>query len=121
MRIAIYARHASWVQGATDPIEDQIVACRNRAVILGGSVEPSFIYRDIGVSGISPIRDCPGLKSLLENASLVVVLDFARLVRSYYRVSGVYRALHGSGVRIVSANGEELRGLQTKKTISHLN
>lgn len=69
------------------------------------------IYRDIGVSGATPIAKCPGLMAALEDlkthgAGLMVVAKRDRLARDMMKSGMAEARAEALGARIVSAAGE---------------
>lgn len=89
--------------------EAQLVALETWAVRQNVSIVA--VHRDLGVSGATPLADCPGLMAALEylgthNAGLLVVAKRDRLARDVMKAAMVEARAEKVGARVVSAAGE---------------
>lgn len=75
------------------------------------SVTIVAVHRDLGVSGATPLADCPGLMAALNDlgvhgAGLLVVAKRDRLARDVMKAAMVEASAEKVGARVVSAAGE---------------
>ena len=69
------------------------------------------VHRDLGVSGATPLADCPGLMAALNDlsvhgAGMLVVAKRDRLARDVMKAAMVEASAEKVGARVVSAAGE---------------
>jgi site-specific DNA recombinase len=108
MRCAIYARYSSDLQNPRS-IDDQVAACRERALREGWSI--GEVYADRAISGSSVINR-PALLALMtasEQRQFDVVLCEAldRLSRDLEDIAGIYKRLAYRRIRLTTiADGE---------------
>lgn len=84
-------------------------------VILKHGVPQDNIFVDKGVSGMTPPRQRPGFKALLEKIRLestdtdnsIVVYELSRLGRSFYEMLNLVLELEQSGITIISLSPKE--------------
>jgi DNA invertase Pin-like site-specific DNA recombinase len=89
--------------------EAQLAAINTWAARSGVAVVS--VHRDLGVSGATPLADCPGLMAALEDlgaqgAGLLVVAKRDRLARDVMKAAMVEASAEKVGARVVSAAGE---------------
>jgi DNA invertase Pin-like site-specific DNA recombinase len=75
------------------------------------NVEVVAVHRDLGVSGATPLADCPGLMAALNDlgvhgAGSLVVAKRDRLARDVMKAAMVEASAEKVGARVVSAAGE---------------
>lgn len=90
---------------------------RQRAAVEGFAKRAGFLivdaYRDEAVSGKDPIEGRPGFKALLERivgngVRVVIVEDASRFARHLMTQEAGIALLVGFGVRVLTANGDDL-------------
>jgi DNA invertase Pin-like site-specific DNA recombinase len=106
-------RVVAYIRGSTEEQhlgpEAQLAAIDTWATRAG--VTLVAVHRDLGVSGATPLADCPGLMAALENlgthnAGQLVVAKRDRLARDVMKAAMVEARAEALGARITSAAGE---------------
>ncbi|ANK83546.1 MAG: hypothetical protein TEF_16090 [Rhizobiales bacterium NRL2] len=108
MRAAIYARYSSELQSDAS-IEDQVRACRERAVSDGFSIVE--VFSDFAISG-GFLKNRPGIMSLMGQArsgefDVVFAEALDRISRDQEDIAAIFKRLGHARVRIITlAEGE---------------
>lgn len=107
----IYIRVASHNRGKEKFADDQEKQLRAFASSHGYTVNDKNVYREIGLSGLLPVKERPKLKKILEEAKAgnfkaLIVRDISRLFRTPTLLLNFIEDLKSLGVKVVTTTGE---------------